>query len=114
MGAVVMARTPRKEDAVRYRHDASNDQATIDAAAAHVRAHLSSVADGNDDPHVYADEVEVQVAAHVDGDTGLVSVIGELDREPDAPYLRAGYDPNAEPTFAAPGDTPPSAWEADR
>lgn len=79
---------------MRYRRDVSrDDQFAIDAEIAHVRAHLASVADSDDDPTTHAGDVVVRVTDHVDGDPALVSVIGELDAEPDAPYLKPGYDP---------------------
>jgi hypothetical protein len=60
---------------------------------AHVREHLSAVADPNDEP-TRADEVEI---SHEDAEDerGVdgVLVIGELDAEPDAPYLRPGFTP---------------------
>lgn len=56
---------------------------------AHVRAHLSSVADPNDSPTAYAGQVRIN---HEDVDDGVL-VIGDLDAEPDAPYLRAGFTP---------------------
>jgi hypothetical protein len=55
----------------------------------HVRAHLSSVADANDNPTTHAERVRIQ---HKNKDDG-VQIIGELDAEPDAPYLRPGFDP---------------------
>jgi hypothetical protein len=60
---------------------------------AHVREHLAAVADPNDEP-TRADEV---VISHEDADDELgndgVLVVGELDAEPDAPYLRPGFTP---------------------
>lgn len=58
----------------------------------HVRAHLSSVADPGDDPAVHADEVRI---SRTDEDGGL-RLTGELDAEPDAPYLRADFTPEAD------------------
>ncbi len=55
----------------------------------HVRAHLSSVADANDDPTTYADRVRISRENKDDG----VEITGELDVEPNAPYLRPGFDP---------------------
>lgn len=74
---------------MRYRRDCTTE--AIDATVAHVRDHLASVADPDDDPSAHADDVLVSVVAHVDGQPGLVSVIGELDTEPSAPYLRPGW-----------------------
>lgn len=82
---------------MRYRRDvARDDQVAIDAETAHIRAHLSAVADADDDPDTNADDVTITVTDHVDGDPALVSIVGELDMEPDAPYLRPGYDPDAD------------------
>jgi len=58
----------------------------------HVRAHLSSVADPDDDPATHADEVRVRRAD--DGDGLLLT--GELDAKADAPYLRADFTPEAD------------------
>lgn len=57
--------------------------------AAHVRAHLSSVASVDDDPGEFADEVDVTAVGDGDG----VRITGTLDRDPVADYLRPGFDP---------------------
>jgi hypothetical protein len=57
--------------------------------ALHVRAQLSSVASGVDDPDEYA--AEVDITATVDGDGVLIT--GTLNREPVADYLRDDFDP---------------------
>jgi hypothetical protein len=67
--------------------DATQDQ--VDAAVEHVRAHLSSVASADDDPETNADDVTVRTE-HRDG---RIWILGELDAEPDAPYLKPDYDP---------------------
>ncbi len=59
---------------------------------AHVRAHLSAVADPGDDPGVHAAAVRVTQT----DDEGGVLVTGELDAEADAPYLRPGFTPEAD------------------
>jgi hypothetical protein len=64
-------------------------QETASDVAAHVRAHLSSVASEDDDPARFAEEVDISVA--VDGDGILIT--GTLDREPVADYLREDFDP---------------------
>ena len=64
-------------------------QETAGDVAAHVRAHLSSVATADDDPDRYAAEVYIVVA--VDGDG--VRVTGSLDREPGAAYMLPEFDP---------------------
>ncbi|HEX6354183.1 hypothetical protein [Actinophytocola sp.] len=61
----------------------------VPAVEAHVRAHLSSVADPNDSPTTHADQVRISYEDVNDG----VLVIGDLDAEPDAPYLRRGFTP---------------------
>jgi len=80
---------------VRYVRDVpADDSAALDAESAHVIAHLSAVADADDDPETNADDVQVWTERHPDGPTQL-RIVGELDAEPDAPYLRPGYDPLA-------------------
>lgn len=56
---------------------------------AHIRAHLSSIAAPDDDPDVYAGEVEI---VREDKDGGL-QITGTLDREPAADYLRDDWTP---------------------
>lgn len=58
---------------------------------AHVRAHLSAVADPEDDPVIWATDVRIERC----NQDGGVLVVGRLDREPHAPYLAEGYDPDA-------------------
>jgi hypothetical protein len=60
--------------------------------AAHVRAHLSSIASDDDDPTRYAEDVDIEVV--VDGDGVLIT--GTLEREPVADYLRPDFDPEAD------------------
>jgi hypothetical protein len=80
---------------VRYVRDVpTGDQDAIDAQRAHVVAHLSAIASADDDPQTNADDVQVWAIQHPD-DPALVRIVGELDAEPDAPYLRPGYDPLA-------------------
>lgn len=64
--------------------------AELVAEHAHVRAQLSAVADADDNPDAYADDVEVRHESLADG--GL-RIVGTLDAEPVAPYLRADHDP---------------------
>lgn len=82
---------------MRYRRDVPrDDQGAIDAETEHVRAHLSACCDPDDDPDTRVDEITIAVTDHVDGDPALVSITGEIDAEPVAPYLRDDYDPGAE------------------
>jgi hypothetical protein len=69
---------------------------------AHVRAYLSAVADPDDDETTFADEVRIRHVDPPEGDDALghenltkggVLVVGELDAEADAPYLRPGFTP---------------------
>lgn len=69
--------------------DATQDQ--IDGTLRHVRDHLASIADSDDDPITRSEDVEVRVERV----SGKVKVIGYLDAEPDAPYLKADYNPYA-------------------
>lgn len=61
----------------------------LDDTARHVRAHMSSVASENDSENEFADEVRVTFEPREGG----IKVVGELDREPVAPYLRGDFDP---------------------
>ncbi len=82
---------------MRYRRDAPrDDQAAVDAETEHVRAHLSACATPDDDPDARAEDVHLEVTAHVDGDPNMVSIVGEINAEPIAPYLRDDYDPSTE------------------
>lgn len=87
---------------MRYRRDvARDDRDAIEAETLHIRAHLSACVDPDDDEHAHADAVRILVTDHADGDPDLVSIIGEVDAEPDAPYLHPDYvsdsgDPAAE------------------
>lgn len=67
--------------------DATQDM--VDETIAHVRAHLSAVAASDDDPETNADDVTVRTEHH----NGRIEIIGELDAEPDAPYLKDDFDP---------------------
>jgi hypothetical protein len=76
---------------MRYRRDVSR-AGDVAAVIAHVRAHLTSVVRADDDPDGAA-AVAVDVFDHPD-DASMLSVIGEVDAEPDAPYLRVDYVPD--------------------
>lgn len=70
---------------------ALGDEAIV-AESAHVMAHLSAVADADDDPDTHAGDVLIDVIDHPD-DPSMVRIVGRLDAEPDAPYLKPDYDP---------------------
>jgi hypothetical protein len=72
------------------RYSRSTTRDTVPAAEAQVRAHLSAIATEDDNPATHAAEVRIEQA---DDDNGDVLVIGELDAEPNAPYLRPGFTP---------------------
>ncbi|WHT21030.1 hypothetical protein N8J89_08165 [Crossiella sp. CA-258035] len=67
----------------------ANAAEALPATAEHVRAHLSSVADADDDPTAHADDVRILVKPAPGG----WLVVGALDAEPNAPYLQPGFDP---------------------
>jgi hypothetical protein len=72
----------------------------VPEVVAHVRAHLSSVADADDSPTTHADAVRITCADKDDG----VLVTGELDADTDAPYLC----PELPPEDPDQGLTPPA------
>lgn len=86
-----------------YTHDVPDIDALVEEGVAHVRAHLSAVADADDDPETNADDVVIAVQDHPDDPT-MKRIVGTLEAEPVAPYLDPDYDPWAgvdHDTFAA-------------
>lgn len=81
---------------MRYVRDipADSPPAVHEAEEAHVRAHLAAAVEYDDNPDRRAVEVGVWTIEHPD-DPRLLRIVGEVDGEPDAPYLRDGYDPLA-------------------
>jgi len=77
-----------------YQRDIPKDspEDVIEAEKAHVRDHLASLADNDDDPTTHAGQVKVWTAKHPD-DPNLIRIEGALDAEIKAPYLEPGYDP---------------------
>lgn len=71
-----------------------NDPAALEQERAHVIAHLSAVASADDDPETNADDVRVTVIDHPER-ADLLRIVGDLDAQPDAPYLRADFNPLA-------------------
>ena len=67
----------------------------LEATIEHVKAHLSSIADEDDDPDTYGEQVRVRV----DDVEGGVMVTGYLDAEPVAPYLMPDYRPEDDGEF---------------
>jgi hypothetical protein len=68
---------------------ADADRYVVDATVQHIIEHVLSVADPNDDPTAHGGEVLVERREQDDG----VLLVGSLDAEPQADYLRPGYDP---------------------
>lgn len=69
--------------------DATQDM--IDGTLKHVRDHLASIADSDDDPATRSEDVEIRV----EREAGKIRIIGYLDAEPVAPYLDPEYNPYA-------------------
>jgi hypothetical protein len=67
----------------------------------HVRDHVAAVADADDDPTTRAEDVEVRLEA----EGAIIHVRGFLDAEPDAPYLKEGFEPfkNVDPELLKAG-----------
>lgn len=63
--------------------------AVFAATEAHIRRHISSVADPGDHPAARAADVSI-VERHQDNG---VLLVGSLDAEPQADYLRPDFDP---------------------
>lgn len=77
---------------MRYVRDVpKDDEHALEAEREHVVAHLSAVTATDDDPTTNADDVRVFVTTHPD-DPELLRIVGELDAEPWADYLRPGFD----------------------
>jgi hypothetical protein len=73
-----------------YTRDLPEDatQDVIDGTLKHVRDHLASIADSDDDPTTRSEDVEIRV----ERSGGKTWIIGSLDAEPDAPYLKPDYN----------------------
>lgn len=74
------------------RHSRWTPFAQVPATIDHVRAHLSAVATPDDNPDTHAAAVHIELR---DQDGGQL-VLGELDAEPVADYLRDDYDPETD------------------
>jgi hypothetical protein len=78
---------------IRYCRDVpTDDRAAFDATVKHIRAHLSAIADPDDDPRRFARQVRISIATHPD-DPGVITVTGELNEATRAMYLGNDYDP---------------------
>lgn len=86
---------------MRYVRDVPiNDGQALELERAHVIAHLSAVASADDDPETNANDVQVWTERHPD-DPKQLRIVGELDAEADAPYLKPDFDPwaNVDPAL---------------
>jgi len=101
---------------MRYRRDVpASDQSAIDVEIEHVRAHLSACTTPDDDSDANAAFVNVAITSHLDGDPDMMSIVGEIDAEPIAPYLSDDYDPAAElPVRFRPYEEPDQDHHYDR
>ena len=79
---------------ITYTHDVPDIDALVEEGVEHVRAHLSAVADADDDPETNADDVVIEVTRHPE-QPDVMRIVGTLDAEPVAPYLDPDYDPYA-------------------
>lgn len=75
---------------ITYTHDVPREG--VAEGVEHVTAHLSAVADADDDPETNADDVAIEITDHPT-DPDLTRIVGTLDAEPSAPYLSPDYDP---------------------
>lgn len=79
---------------MRYRQDVRRT-ADLREVIEHVRLHLAGAVDDNDDPSPRQGDVTVEILDHLDGDVNLVSVVGEIDGDLSATYLRSDFIPAA-------------------
>jgi hypothetical protein len=80
---------------MRYRRDVPR-RTDITEVVRHVKAYLAGAVDPQDDPSSRLADVTVEVVDHLDGDESQLSVIGEIDGEPTAPYFCDDYDPSTD------------------
>lgn len=76
---------------MRYRRDVPSGT-DLGEVARHIVEHLAGAVAPNDDPAHGRHEVRVEVRPHAD-DPDMLTVTGEIDGEPDAPYLHTDFDP---------------------
>jgi len=71
------------------------DPGILELTIKHVREHLSSVADEDDDPTTHADDVVIRTEPGIRESDKVrgTFVRGYLDADPVAPYLRDDFDP---------------------
>ena len=79
----------------RFVPTSAGELAVIDTVD-HVRAHLSSIADSDDDPDTRAEDVEI---SYDYSNPAGVLVRGYLDAEPNAPYLMPDFNPDDDNEF---------------
>jgi len=82
-----------KKDLIEADHVADRDGATLREVEVHVRQHLSSICNIDDDPGMYYPEVTIDLQVRDNGD---VLVVGTIGRNRVAPYLEEGWTPEAD------------------
>jgi hypothetical protein len=90
---------------MRYRRDVptklfdQHGQELVDEVVRHICEHLLAAAHPDDDPRGFkpgdAPLITLYKRDH-ETDENLVSLIGEISAEPNAPYLKPGFDPAAD------------------
>jgi hypothetical protein len=80
---------------MRYRQDVPPGT-DLHAVARHVVAHLAGAVHPHDDPTEFAEDVRVTVHQPGTVHDTMIAVVGEIDGEPDAPYLRPDYSPDTD------------------
>jgi hypothetical protein len=83
---------------MRYRRDiplelVEADFDVFEQVARHIAMHLLGAAHPDDDPTGGPGHPLITLYREDDLEPGMVSLIGETDAEPNAPYLLAGFDP---------------------
>jgi hypothetical protein len=83
---------------MRYRRDiplelVEADPDVFQQVARHIALHLLGAVDPHGDPTGGPGHPLITLYREDDLTPGMVSLIGEVDAAPNAPYLRAGFDP---------------------
>ena len=89
---------------MRYRRDIPTElidqqgQPLVDQVAMHICEHLLGAAHPDDDPRGFRTGDAPLVTLYVERDLseGHVSLIGEINAQPNAPYLKSGFDPTTD------------------
>jgi hypothetical protein len=83
---------------MRYRQDVPADLGpeAMSTVMTHIAEHLAGAVAPDDDPQHGRHEIQLSVTPHPDFAADVLCVVGEIDGEPDAPYLRPDFDPTAD------------------